>query len=156
MRHRGDIMSPEKRRIVKSKIRGRAAGPERTIAAALEVLGLHCETQVKDLLGRPDFLFNEQRVVVFVDGDFWHGWRFPLWRDKTSEKWEAKIEVNRRRDLRNHRRLRREGLKVIRVLEQQIKKDPAECGARVAAILGDIPVLSNCGLGQDPTTPSKK
>lgn len=25
------------------------------------------------LFGRPDFVFASARVVVFVDGDFWHG-----------------------------------------------------------------------------------
>lgn len=25
-------------------------------------------------------MFTAARVIVFVDGDFWHGYRFPRWR----------------------------------------------------------------------------
>ena len=97
-RHRGDIMSPEKRSAVMARIRGKDTGPEQMVASALSTHGLEWEGHAGDLPGRPDFVFREQRLAVFVDGDFWHGWRFPQWRDKLSEKWEAKIEGNRHRD----------------------------------------------------------
>lgn len=133
-RHKGDIMSPEKRSAVMSRIRGKDTGPEKAMAAAFASHGLVWESHVKDLPGRPDFVFRVARVAVFVDGDFWHGWRFPQWRDKLSEKWEAKIEATRRRDARNHRRLRRMGWKVVRIWEHQIKRSPDECLAKVVSI----------------------
>jgi DNA mismatch endonuclease (patch repair protein) len=60
------------------------------------------------------------RVSVFIDGDFWHGWRFPQWQDKLTETWESKIRANRARDYRNHRKLRRMGWTVIRIWEHQV------------------------------------
>ena len=48
--------------------------------------GLTWESHVQDLPVRPDFVFPEDRVVVFVDGDFWHGWRFPQWRRQVVRK----------------------------------------------------------------------
>lgn len=102
-------MSPETRSKVMSRIKGRDTAPERLVAAALSSRMLSWESHVRDLPGRPDFVFRDAMVAVFVDGDFWHGWRFPQWRDKLFEKWEAKIEANRRRDARNHRKLRRMG-----------------------------------------------
>ena len=30
------------------------------------------------------------KVVVFVDGDFWHGWRFPWGREKIGDYCEQK------------------------------------------------------------------
>src|SRR5262249_9473077 len=92
-RHRGDIMSAQTRSAVMSRIRGKHSGPERAMATGLASLGLTWESHVQGLPGKPDFVFAEARVAVFVDGDFWHGWRFPQWRDKLSEKWEAKIEA---------------------------------------------------------------
>ena len=77
-----DIMSREKRSALMSRIRGKDTGIERTVAHALAVRGLHPERHSKDLPGRPDFVFREQRLAVFVDGDFWHGWRFPSWEHK--------------------------------------------------------------------------
>jgi DNA mismatch endonuclease (patch repair protein) len=113
-------MSPEKRSAVMSRIKGRGTGPEKIMAAAFSSRNLSWEEHARDLPGRPDFVFREARVAVFIDGDFWHGWHFPQWRDKLSEKWEAKIEGNRRRDTRNHRLLRRMGWKVVRLWEHQI------------------------------------
>lgn len=124
-------MSPEKRSAVMARIRGKDTGPELAMAAALRPTRFRYESHARDLPGRPDFVFRRHGVVVFVDGDFWHGWRFRDWRDKLSEKWEAKIEANRQRDLRNFRRLRAEGWHVLRIWEHELKADPKACAARV-------------------------
>lgn len=133
--HRGDIMSPAKRSALMARIRGRDTGPERAIATLLIEAGLRFECHARDLPGRPDFVFRPERVVVMVDGDFWHGWRFPVWRDKLSPAWEAKIEANRRRDARNRRRLRTQGWTVIRLWEHQIDRNPGACLLRVRQAL---------------------
>ncbi|MEO5334387.1 MAG: very short patch repair endonuclease [Magnetococcus sp. YQC-5] len=130
-RHKGDIMSPEKRSAVMSRIRGKHTGIEEIIADLLSREGLVFDRHAVDLPGRPDFVIRDGMVVVFVDGDFWHGWHFPLWRDKLSEKWEAKIDATRRRDRRNHQRLRCMGWKVVRLWEHQIERDPDQCVGRV-------------------------
>ena len=134
-RHRGDIMSPETRSAVMSRIRGKNTGPERKVAAGLAEVKVAWESHVRALPGCPDFVFFSAKVVIFVDGDFWHGWRFPVWRDKLSEKWEAKIEATRKRDVQNHRRLRAMGWKVLRLWEHQVEKDLRSCLERVAAAL---------------------
>ena len=118
-----------------SRIRGKDTGPELAVRAALEYRGLRFETHVRGLPGCPDVVFREARVAVFIDGDFWHGFRFETWRDKLSEKWEAKIEANRKRDERNFRRLRREGWKVLRLWEHQVERDVARCVRRIEATL---------------------
>lgn len=133
--HKGDIMSVETRSAVMSRIRGRDTGPERAMAAAFMARGLNWESHVRELPGRPDFVFRAERVAVFVDGDFWHGWRFPQWREKLSDKWEDKIEATRRRDARNHQRLRRMGWKVVRIWEHQIDRSHEACVMRVVSCL---------------------
>jgi len=130
-RHKGDIMSAEKRSAVMARIKGKDTGPEKQIAAALTEHALSWESHARDLPGRPDFVFRDQKVAIFVDGDFWHGWRFPQWRGKLSEKWQAKIDGNRRRDVRNHRRLRQMGWKIIRLWEHQVAKDIQACVTKV-------------------------
>ncbi len=134
-RHKGDFMSPETRSRVMSKIRGKDTGPERAVADGLSALGLTWEPHARDLPGRPDFVFRDRKVAVFVDGDFWHGWHFPTWRDKLSPRWEEKIEANRRRDARNARRLRRSGWQVVRLWEHQVVQDLPACIARVTSRL---------------------
>lgn len=118
-----------------ARIRGRDTGPERVVAKMLLTMGLFPELQAKDLPGRPDFILRIRRIAIFVDGDFWHGWRFPRWRLKLSEKWEMKIEATRQRDARNHARLRRAGWKVLRIWEHQVAQDPERVQARIARLL---------------------
>jgi DNA mismatch endonuclease (patch repair protein) len=128
-------MSPKKRSAVMAKIRGRDTGPERIVAGLLTDAGLTFEGHARDLPGRPDFVLRDRRVAILVEGDFWHGWRFPEWRDKLSPAWEAKIEANRQRDQRNIRRLRRLGWAVVRLWEHQVKRDPAKCLSRVLLLV---------------------
>lgn len=138
-RHKGDFMSPETRSSVMRRIRGRDTLPERLVGEAFRLRGLTWEGHSRDLPGRPDFVFRDSRVIVFVDGDFWHGWRFPQWRDKLSEAWEDKIAANRARDSRNRRRLRREGWQVVRLWEHQIHANLEKAINRVLVKLGVKP-----------------
>jgi DNA mismatch endonuclease (patch repair protein) len=130
-RHRGDFMSPEARSVVMSRIRGKGTGPELLLATELRVLGLQWEEHARDLPGCPDFVFRRARLVVFVDGDFWHGYRFANWRDKLSEKWEAKIAGNISRDRRKRAALRELGWRVIRIWEHQVLARPSAAARRV-------------------------
>jgi DNA mismatch endonuclease (patch repair protein) len=133
--HRGDFMSPETRSRVMARIKGKDTAPELAVAELLRAAGLRFESQARDLPGRPDFVLRDLRVAVFCDGDFWHGWRFPTWRLKLSEKWEAKIAATRRRDARNHRALRSKGWTVLRLWEHQIVGDIDACAARIRSVV---------------------
>ncbi|WP_027192932.1 very short patch repair endonuclease [Megalodesulfovibrio gigas] len=143
-------MSPATRSAVMSRIRGKGTGPEKTLAAALAELGLAWEEHARDLPGRPDFVFREAMVAVFVDGDFWHGWKFNEWRDKLSEKWEAKIAETRRRDSRNQRALKKMGWRVLRIWEHQLQKSPARCAKRVYRLLEKASLSDKNGKAPRP------
>ena len=129
--HRGDIMSVEKRSAVMARIKGRGTGPELAVEQMLVTLGITYESHARDLPGRPDFVLRAVRVVVLVDGDFWHGWRFDSWRLKLSEKWERKIGATIRRDSRNRRALRQDNWIIVRLWEHQVRQSPARCKARI-------------------------
>lgn len=117
-------MSPRARSALMARIRSENTGPELLLARLLRRARRSFQTHQRDLPGRPDFVFRRPRVAVFVDGSFWHGWRFAQWRLKLSEKWEAKIEANIRRDRRNRSKLRRAGWIVVRIWEHQLEADP--------------------------------
>jgi len=130
--HVGDIMSAEKRSGLMGRIRGKNTAPEVAIFDALSRRDLRFERHCRDLPGRPDVVFRRKKVAVFVDGDFWHGFRFPIWREKLSPRWQTKIEETRRRDQRNFRKLRSKGWKVLRIWEHQIETDVDKCVDRIA------------------------
>lgn len=126
-----DIMSPEVRSRVMSRIRGKDTGPERRLRSLLHARGLRFRKHVRELPGRPDIVFVRACVAVFVDGDFWHGWRFPAWEHKLTPFWARKIRENRVRDRRNFARLRRMGWKVVRIWEHQVERDASAAADRI-------------------------
>ena len=76
-------------------------------------------------------------VVIFVDGDFWHGYRFPAWRKKLAPFWRAKIEKTRLRDRKNFAKLRKMGWRVVRIWQHQIEADLHACISRVLSALSE-------------------
>lgn len=104
--------------------------PELELRAALENHGLNFQVDVRpgrETKRRADILFDESRVVVFVDGCFWHG--CPIhgtWPKQNAEFWRNKIETNQRRDKETTQRLAAAGWTVIRVWEHEDMKAVAE------------------------------
>ncbi len=139
---RRDVMTVAQRSACMARIRGKDTGPERFVLGILLAAGIDAETHARDLPGRPDFVLRNRRIAIFVDGDFWHGWRFPTWRHKLAPFWETKIAANRTRDCRNHARLRRAGWQVIRIWEHQIKKKPDYVRRRITEAVSDVVVHS--------------
>ena len=112
-------------------VKGKGTSLELKMALLLRRNGRRPQMNVAHLPGKPDLAFCRLKVAVFVDGDFWHGWRFNQWRDKLGDYWKAKIERNRARDRKNFQRLRRMGWIVIRIWEHQLKRNPNGCVQRV-------------------------
>jgi DNA mismatch endonuclease (patch repair protein) len=128
---RRDRLSPAERSALMSRVKSRDTGPEKAVAAMLDRLALAYRTHAKDLPGRPDFVLDAARVVVVVDGDFWHGFRFGAWKLKLSDGWRAKIARNVRRDALNRRLLRGLGWTVVRLWQHSIDKSPTRCRRRI-------------------------
>jgi|ERR1043166_941271 DNA mismatch endonuclease (patch repair protein) len=126
-----DNLTPQQRSYMMSRVRSKNTSPELILRRLAHRRGLRFRVHFSELPGCPDMVFAQARVVVFIDGDFWHGWRFPQWREKLSEYWDRKIAGNRKRDQRNFRRLRQRGWLVVRVWEHQIKTDPEICVRRI-------------------------
>lgn len=104
-------------------IKGKNTGPERRLRAALAGAGL-CGFTCNDarLPGRPDFVFEGTRTVIFVDGCFWHGHLTHVKLPKTRNKfWHGKIAANMARDKMTESRLRTQGWAVLRFWECQLR-----------------------------------
>jgi len=135
-----DNLTPEQRSYCMSRIEGKDTGLEVRVRSALHKRGLRFRKHVKQLPGRPDIVFSRARVAVFVDGDFWHGYRFPLWEDKVSDFWKEKISRSRERDSRNRRKLRYMGWTVIHLWQHELQRDFQACIDRIiSAVQGAEP-----------------
>jgi DNA mismatch endonuclease (patch repair protein) len=118
-----------------SKVRQKGTDIELLVARELRLKGYRFHRNVKTLAGSPDLVFAKHRLAVFIDGDFWHGFRYPSWQHKMQPFWRNKIETNRKRDQRNFRRLRRAGWNVLRIWQHEIETDTASCLNRILELL---------------------
>lgn len=100
-------------------------------------MGFRFRKNVRDLPGRPDIVFRRHRVVVFCDGDFWHGRNWAQRRKKlnkgaNSSYWVEKIRANIERDKHHNVRLRHLGWTVVRLWEKEILADVQDAASVVA------------------------
>lgn len=90
------------------------------------------------MLGKPDFLWRRERLLVFVDGCFWHG--HGCGRNLTPKTnpamWRNKIRGNQLRDRRVTRTLKASKWTVVRLWECTLRKNPEACLGRVLGALG--------------------
>jgi DNA mismatch endonuclease (patch repair protein) len=72
---------------------------------------------------RPDFVFREARLAVFVDGCFWHGCPKHATQPKNNAPfWRKKIAGNKTRDRLVTRTLRRHCWRVLRIWEHELAR----------------------------------
>lgn len=130
----------EQRSRAMSKIKGLNTKPEVILRKALWNLGIRYRLNVKNLPGKPDILMKKYKLVIFVDGEFWHGYN---WEDKkkkiktNSSFWIPKIERNIQRDKENEEELIELGFRVIRFWEHEIKKKLQDCLDKVSYLINE-------------------
>ena len=122
-----DCFKPQERSRVMSRIRSNGNySTEIRFIRVMRRYGIAGWRRRSKLPGRPDFVFNRRKVVVFVDGDFWHGnpkkFRIPK---SNCEYWEKKIAGNRKRDVEVSRELKRLGWRVVRLWESSLGDEEA-------------------------------
>jgi len=130
-----DNLTRAQRSLCMSRVRNANTGLELLLRRELHRCGLRYALHRKDLSGTPDIVFTTAKVAVFVNGDFWHGFGFSRWRHKLPTFWRQKIELNRRRDQRNTRKLQRSGWHVITIWQHQLERDLDGCVDRVVECL---------------------
>jgi len=93
-------------------------------------LGIRYRKNYKKLPGCPDIVITKNKLIVFIDGEFWHGHNWNIKKGKIKANpafWIPKIERNMERDVENNEILKRLGFKVVRFWEHEIKKDLQGC-----------------------------
>jgi DNA mismatch endonuclease, patch repair protein len=135
-----DVFTKEKRSLVMSRIRGRGnKDTELAFAKILRAAGITGWRRHTNLIGRPDFTFRKQRVVIFVDGCFWHCCpKHSNMPANNREFWLKKLSGNKTRDRLVTRTLRNRGWRVIRIWEHELRT-PARVIARVRALTASHP-----------------
>ena len=131
--------SPDITHKIMSAVKSKDTRPEVALRKELFRRGMRFRKNVKGLRGKPDIVFTRVKLVVFCDGDFWHGhnWAirgygsFGQEMERYSSQWENKIRNNVDRDIRIVRELTEAGWSVLRIWESDIKKDVKSCADQV-------------------------
>ena len=138
-----DVFSSEKRSEVMSSVR--STGNKTTevpLARSMRKLGVRGwrrHLRISGLRTKPDFVFQSERVVVFVDGCFWH--RCPLHGTSpanNAEFWRKKLDGNVERDRRVDALLAESGWRIVRFWEHSIKSDADACALTVMNIIKEL------------------
>lgn len=120
----------EKRSYNMSRIRSKGTKPENLLKKALWDAGVRYKNGKKPLYGKPDIALKKYKLVVFVDGAFWHGfdWENRKHSIKSNrEFWIAKIERNRQRDQEVNDYFRSKGWTVLRFWDFEVKSELGVC-----------------------------
>lgn len=120
-----DVLTPEQRKKNMSRIRGKNTSPEMKLRKLLWQNGIRGYRIHYNLPGKPDIVFTRKKLIIFVDGCFWH--KCPLCFKPPAthaEFWEEKIQKNVERDKRVNEELEKTGWIVLRIWEHEIRKSP--------------------------------
>ena len=132
--------TPETAHRIMSAVKSSNTSPEIKLRKALWHSGFRYRVNVKEIIGKPDIVFSKARIVVFCDGDFWHGHNWVIRGlssldeelEKYDDYWKKKITRNMERDKEVNATLTKDGWYVIRFWESDIKKDVSSCVSIIA------------------------
>jgi DNA mismatch endonuclease (patch repair protein) len=125
-----DLMKRQQRSKIMRAIKSKNTSVEILLAKALWRRGHRYRKNDKTIFGTPDLVFKKYRIAVFVDGEFFHGYK---WEEKklklqdNREYWISKIERNIERDNKVNEYLASTGWVVIRFWGADIKKKLRNC-----------------------------
>jgi DNA mismatch endonuclease (patch repair protein) len=107
-----------------SRIHGRGnKDTEMAMAKLLRAHGIKGWRRNQEVFGKPDFVFRQERLAVFVDGCFWHGRPKHATKPKNNRAfWRRKLSANKVRDQVVIRMLRLTGWRVLRVWEHELAR----------------------------------
>ena len=141
-----DWLTPEQRSRNMASIRSRGnASTEQKFARLLRTSRITGWRRHLALPGKPDFVFRQRRIAVFLDGCFWHGCPRCYQRPQSSQRyWDTKLARNRKRDRQIRTQLRRAGWRVIRIWEHEVRKYPGTALRKLTRLLlGIVPPANN-------------
>ena len=112
------------------KIKSKNTKAELKLRKFLWGIGVRYRKNVKKYPGTPDLVIAKYKLVIFVDGEFWHGYNWKEKREKIKSNrdfWIPKIERNIQRDLAHNKFYSENGWKVMRFWEHEIKNEFGIC-----------------------------
>ncbi|MBT5531265.1 MAG: DNA mismatch endonuclease Vsr [Cytophagia bacterium] len=121
------------------KIKAKDTGPEMVVRKFLHGKGFRYSLCSSKLPGKPDIVLKKYKIVINVNGCFWHGHKnckyYVIPKTRT-EWWQNKINNTVERDRMNTQKLEKNGWKVIVIWGCKLK--PKERTKSLEKLIRDI------------------
>jgi DNA mismatch endonuclease (patch repair protein) len=109
-----------------SRIRSKNTKPEIAVRKAISKYGVKYRLHLSNLPGKPDIVIRKKKIVIFINGCFWHqhnGCKRKSLPKTNIEYWNKKLSDNIEKQNRNIVDLKNLGWKVGLVWECQTKNN---------------------------------
>ena len=141
-----DNLTPAQRRKNMRHIKSKDTDIEIMLRRELWNRGYRYRKNDKSLPGTPDIVLGKYKIVVFCDGEFFHGkdWEVlkpRLMKSNNSEYWISKISRNITHDNEVNKALLFKGWTVIRFWGNDIKRDVDGCIKVIEETIMDLAFL---------------
>lgn len=120
----------EQRRKIMQAVRSKDSKIELILRHALWKRGYRYRKNYSKITGKPDIVFLKQKIAIFCDSEFWHGFDWDARKSdikSNKEFWINKIESNMKRDQYVNDALKTQGWKVLRFWGIDIEKNTEKC-----------------------------
>jgi len=109
-----------------SHIKSKDTAPEKTARKVLTNLGFRYRLQVKHLPGKPDIIIQKDKIVIFINGCFWH--QHKGCKRKTMPKgnrsyWKPKLKKNVSKQREDIKKLKKDGWRVNIIWECETRNE---------------------------------
>lgn len=119
-----DRITKEQRSRNMSHIKSKDTSIEIKVRKYLYHHGFRYRKNVKELPGTPDIVIDKYRVVIFVNGCFWHhhyNCKLAVYPKTRTEFWKEKINKNVDNDIKHYCQLIQLDYRVITIWECELK-----------------------------------
>jgi DNA mismatch endonuclease (patch repair protein) len=141
-----DVLTPEQRHKCMSHVHSSDTKPEIFFRKALWRWGVRYRKNVRSLFGTPDIAIKKYKIVIFIDGDFWHGndWEKRHYSSQEellaaySDFWQKKIRRNIERDKKVKEYYENKGWTILRFWTSETDKNLNECIIKTIETINQI------------------
>ena len=131
-----DVHTPAQRKLNMSRIRAKNTVPEIKLRKLLFSNGIRGYRIHYNLPGKPDIVFIKKKIVIFIDGCFWHKCPVCFQEPETRKDfWMKKIQSNVDRDRKVNEQLKDLRWEVLRIWEHEIREEPEKSFKKVLRML---------------------
>jgi DNA mismatch endonuclease Vsr len=133
-----DKLTPEQRKKNMQAVKNKGSKIELILQDALTEKGYSFSVNDKSVFGKPDIVFHEEKIAIFCDSEYFHGWNWEVKKNEigtNQDFWIAKIERNMERDKEVTKFLENTGWVVLRFWGKEIKKNSDLCILKIKSII---------------------